>query len=97
LARNWSSDVCSSDLFDYLVEEAKGNNYKLKATFKEFSESSQGPDGVRLSYNTSSAKPDDKDVAQSWTIYKSITGQSFGMEIDNRSEERRAGNEWRTR
>lgn len=70
--------------FDYLVEEVKGNNYKLKATFKEFSENSQGPDGVRLSYNTSLAKPDDKDVAQSWTIYKSITGQSFGMEIDNK-------------
>lgn len=72
--------------FDYFVEEAAGNKFKLKATFKGFSESFKSPTGETLSYNTASAKPSDKDVAQSWTIYKAITGQSFTMDVDNKGK-----------
>ena len=72
--------------FDYFVEEVVGNKFKLKATFKNFSESFTSPEGKTISYNTSSAKPSDKDVAQSWSIYKAITGQSFVMDVDNKGK-----------
>lgn len=72
--------------FDYFVEEVTGSKFKLKATFKGFSESFKSPTGETLSYNTASGKPSDKDVAQSWTIYKAITGQGFAMEVDNKGK-----------
>lgn len=72
--------------FDYLVEEANENKFKLKATFKGFSESFKSPTGETLSYDTNSSKPSDTDVAQSWTIYKAITGQSFTLEMDNKGK-----------
>ena len=72
--------------FDYFVEEVMGNKFKLKATFKNFSESFKSPEGQTISYNTNSPKPADKEVAQSWLIYKAITGQSFTMEVDNKGK-----------
>ncbi len=72
--------------FDYFVDDVGENKFRLKATFKGFSESFKSPTGETISYNTASAKPSDKDVAQSWTIYKSITGQSFMMEMDNKGK-----------
>lgn len=72
--------------FDYFVEDVVNNVFKLKATFKEFSERFKAPTGETISYNTSSAKPADKDVAQSWSIYKAIIGESFQMEVDNKGK-----------
>ena len=72
--------------FDYFVEEANAGKFKLKATFKGFSETAKGPQGETMAYDTNSAKPSDKDVAQSWTIYKAITGQSFTMDVDNKGK-----------
>lgn len=72
--------------FDYFVEDVVKNVFKLKATFKGFSENFKGPNGQTMSYNTNSTKPAQKDVAQSWTIYKSIIGQSFQMEVDNKGK-----------
>lgn len=72
--------------FDYFVEDVSKNIFKLKATFKGFSEKFKGPNGQTMSYDTKAAKPADKDVAQSWTIYKSIIGQSFMMEVDNKGK-----------
>ena len=72
--------------FDYFVEDVVKNVFKLKATFKGFSENFKAPTGQSMSYNTSAAKPTDKDVAQSWTIYKSIIGQSFQMEVDDKGK-----------
>lgn len=70
----------------YHVDEVNGNQYKLTATFKSFTESFEGPNGEKLSYNTSGAQPTDKDVAQSWKVYKAITGESFNMEVDNQGK-----------
>ena len=72
--------------FDYFVEDVSKNIFKLKATFNGFSEKFKGPNGQTMSYDTKAAKPADKDVAQSWTIYKSIIGQSFMMEVDNKGK-----------
>lgn len=72
--------------FDYFVEDAVNNVFKLKATFKGFSEKFKAPTGETISYNTNAAKPSDKDVAQSWTIYKAIIGESFQMEVDNKGK-----------
>ncbi|MDD3771596.1 MAG: DUF6263 family protein [Weeksellaceae bacterium] len=72
--------------FDYFVESVEGNKFTLKATFKGFSESFKSPIGENISYNTNSAKPTNPDVAQSWSIYKSITGQTFTMIVDNKGK-----------
>lgn len=70
----------------YFVEDVVDNKFKLKATFKAFSEEFTSPEGEKLSYNTNSAQPADKDVAQSWKIYKAITGETFNMEVDNKGK-----------
>ncbi len=72
--------------FDYFVEDVVNNVFKLKATFKGFRERFKSPNGQIMSYDTQSAKPADADVAKSWTIYKSIIGQSFQMEVDNKGK-----------
>lgn len=70
----------------YFVEDVIDNKFKLKATFKAFSEDFTSPEGQKLSYSTNSGQPSDKDVAQSWKIYKAITGESFQMEVDNKGK-----------
>lgn len=72
--------------FDYLVEEVKGNQFTLKATFKGFGESFKSPTGESMSFHTSQAKPSNPDVASSWSIYKAISGQSFQMDVNNQGK-----------
>lgn len=72
-------------VFDYLVEDVVKNQFKIKATFKKFAESSKTPEGT-LSYDTNNPKPSDKDVAQSWSVYKAITGESFDMVMNNKGK-----------
>lgn len=72
-------------VFDYFVEEVKNNQFYIKATFKKFAESAKSPNGT-ISYDTNSPKPTDKEVAQSWSVYKSITGESFEMVMNNRGK-----------
>lgn len=72
--------------FDYFVEEVTNNVFKLKATFKEFSESFTAPSGVKMAYHTNSAKPADETTAKSWQIYKAIIGESFEMNVDNKGK-----------
>src|SRR5690606_4281922 len=72
--------------FDYFVEDVTKNVFKIKATFKGFGEKFKAPNGQSMYYDTNAAKPADKDVAQSWTMYKSIIGQSFQMEVDNKGK-----------
>lgn len=72
--------------FDYFVEDIVNNNFKLKATFLNFSESFKAPTGESMSFNTAQGKPNNEDVAKSWSIYKAISGQSFDMEVNNRGK-----------
>src|SRR5690606_35053388 len=48
----------------YFVEDVTPNSFKIKATFKSFSEDFNSPEGENLSYNTNSPQPKDKDIAQ---------------------------------
>ncbi|SMC45751.1 DUF6263 family protein [Moheibacter sediminis] len=70
----------------YFVEDVVDNKFKLKATFKAFSEEFTSPEGEKMFYNTGSTQPADKDIAQSWKIYKAITGETFQMEVDNKGK-----------
>lgn len=70
----------------YFVEDAVDNKFKLKATFKAFSEEFTSPEGEKLSYSTASGQPADNDIAKSWKIYKAITGETFQMEVDNKGK-----------
>lgn len=72
--------------FDYFVQDVSNNNFKLKATFLNFSESFKAPTGESISFNTSQGKPSDEDIAKNWSIYKAISGQSFDMEVNNRGK-----------
>ncbi len=70
----------------YFVEDVTPNSFKIKATFKSFSEDFNSPEGENLSYNTNSPQPKDKDIAQNWKIYKALTGETYQIEIDNKGK-----------
>ncbi|MFA7615745.1 MAG: DUF6263 family protein [Moheibacter sp.] len=72
-------------IFDYRVEKVQNNQFTINATFKKFAESSDSPMG-QLSYDTDKAKPADKEVSISWSIYKAITGQNFNMVMNNKGK-----------
>lgn len=85
---NQSQKMTSSRTTDvsYFVEDVVDNKFKLTATFKAFSEAFTSPEGEKLTYSTGAAQPTDKDIAQSWKIYKAITGETFQMEVDNKGK-----------
>lgn len=85
MGQNINLQASRTVVFDYLVEDVENNQFKIKATFKKFSESSKTPEGS-ISYDTNNPKPADKDVAQSWSVYKSIAGESFNMVINNKGK-----------
>lgn len=70
--------------FDYYVVDTANQNFVLRATFKRYTESSTGPDGVTLSYDTSKKRPTDPDVAANWLVYSAVVGESFEMTLDNK-------------
>lgn len=70
--------------FDYFVLDTVNQNFILKATFKRYTESSTGPDGVTLSYDTSKKRPGDPEVAANWLVYSAVVGESFEMTLDSK-------------
>ena len=72
-------------VFDYFVEDISNGQFILRADFKKFSESFSSPEGT-ISYDTSGAKPSDKDAAENWLIYKAISGQSFQLTMNNKGK-----------
>lgn len=72
--------------FDYFVEEVNDRKFKLKATFLNFGEYFVAITGEVLAFDTAKPKPSEEDVARSWMVYKSITGQSFNMEVNDKGK-----------
>ncbi|MEG0696350.1 MAG: DUF6263 family protein, partial [Algoriella sp.] len=44
------------------------------------------PSGKSISYDTNSAKPANKDIAVSWSIYKAMTGKTYTMKVDQKGK-----------
>lgn len=70
--------------FDYYVVDTINQSFVLRATFKRYTESSTGPDGITLSYDTSKKRPTDPDVAANWLVYSAVVGEFFEMTLDKK-------------
>ncbi|WP_313375160.1 DUF6263 family protein [Chishuiella sp.] len=67
---------------EYTVKDFKDGAYTLEVKSKNYSEKMTDPSGKSVSYDTSAAKPADKEIAVSWSIYKAMTGKTYTMKID---------------
>lgn len=72
----------SKKQIDYTVKDFKDGIYTLEVHSKQYSEKMTDPSGKSVSYDTNSAKPSNKDIAVSWSIYKAMTGQKYTMKVD---------------
>jgi hypothetical protein len=76
----------SKKQIDYTVKDFKDGIYTLEVHSKQYSEKMTDPSGKSMSYDTNSAKPSNKDIAVSWSIYKAMTGQKYTMKIDEKGK-----------
>lgn len=76
----------SKKQIDYTVKDFKDGVYTLEVKSKQYSEKMTDPSGKSISYDTNSAKPSNKDIAVSWTIYKSMTGKTYTMKVDQKGK-----------
>ncbi|SHK59406.1 hypothetical protein SAMN05443634_10255 [Chishuiella changwenlii] len=76
----------SKKQIDYTVKDFKDGVYTLEVKSKQYSEKMTDPTGKSISYDTSSAKPANKDIAVSWSIYKAMTGKTYTMKIDQKGK-----------
>jgi hypothetical protein len=72
-------------VFDYFVEDVNNNQFTIKATFNKFAENSR-MGNESIGYDTSLPKPTDQQVADSWVIYKAVTGEDFNLVMDNKGK-----------
>lgn len=71
---------------DYTVKDFKNGVYTLEVKSKQYSEKMTDPTGKSISYDTKSAKPANKDIAVSWSIYKAMTGKTYTMKVDQKGK-----------
>lgn len=71
---------------DYTVKDFKDGVYTLEVHSKGYSEKMTDPSGKSISYDTNSAKPANKDIAVSWSIYKAMTGKTYTMKVDQKGK-----------
>ncbi len=76
----------SKKSIEYTVKDVQNGIYTLEVNSKHYSEKMTGPDGKSISYDTNSAKPTDKSIAVSWSIYKAMIGKSYTMKIDQKGK-----------
>ena len=71
---------------EYTVKDVNNGVYTLEVKSKQYSEKITDPQGKTISYDTNAAKPADKDVAFSWSIYKAMVGKPYTMKIDQKGK-----------
>ncbi len=76
----------SKKQIDYTVKDFKNGVYTLEVHSKQYSEKMTDPTGKSMSYDTNSAKPADKSVAISWSIYKAMTGKKYTMKVNQKGK-----------
>lgn len=76
----------SKKTIEYTVKDIQNGIYTLEVNSKQYSEKMTGPDGKTISYDTNSAKPADKNIAISWSIYKAMIGKPYIMKIDQKGK-----------
>lgn len=70
----------------YTVKDFKDGIYTLEVQSKHYTEKMTDPTGKTISYDTNGAKPADKDVAFTWSIYKAMIGKPYIMKIDQKGK-----------
>src|SRR5699024_12202021 len=87
--RDWSSDVCSSDLITYWTEEYKVDGFRFDMMGDHDAET------IQIAYDEASAlNPNILMIGEGWETYEGDEGDSVQPA---RSEERRVGKECRSR
>ncbi|WP_286486397.1 DUF6263 family protein [Empedobacter falsenii] len=76
----------SKKQIDYTVKDFKDGVYTLEVKSKQYSEKMTDPSGKSISYDTNAAKPANKDIAVSWSIYKAMTGKTYTMKVDQKGK-----------
>lgn len=71
---------------EYTVKDVNNGIYTLEVKSKRYSEKVTDPQGKTISYDTNAAKPADKDIAFTWTIYKAMVGKPYTMKIDQKGK-----------
>ena len=70
----------------YTVKDFKDGIYTLEVQSKHYTEKMTDPTGKTVSYDTNGARPTDKDVAFTWSIYKAMIGKPYTMKIDEKGK-----------
>src|SRR5205807_6764317 len=95
LQGDWSSDVCSSDLSTHEAQEAVG--YQIALQIKEYLKHGVFQNAV----NVPSVSHDEYLVMEPYIVLAERLGaflaQASDGNVEERSEERRVGKEWRCR
>ncbi len=76
----------SKKTIHYKVLDVKDGVFTLEVTSKQYSEKMTDPEGKSISYDTNGAKPANKDIAFSWSIYKGMVGKPYTMTVDQKGK-----------
>lgn len=76
----------SKKTIEYTVKDIKDGVYTLDVVSKQYSEKMTDPESKTMSYDTNGAKPADKDIAFSWSIYKGMIGKPYTMKVDQKGK-----------
>ena len=76
----------SNKTINYTVKSFDKGVYTLEVTSKHYSEKMTDPSGQSISYDTNKAKPKDKDIAFTWSIYKAMIGKPYTLKIDQKGK-----------
>src|SRR5690606_40709362 len=94
-SRDWSSDVCSSDLARALGAAAEGDVTLRVTGVAEPADA--GPDDLALAMDAKYAGGLAKGRARAAVLWQGADWRALGLETAIRSEERRVGNGWGSR
>jgi hypothetical protein len=76
----------SDKTIEYTVKDFKNGVYTLEVKSKRYSEKMTDPSGQSISYDTNNAKPKDKNIAFTWSIYKAMIGKPYTLKIDQKGK-----------
>ncbi len=76
----------SSKTIEYTVKDFTNGVYTLEVKSKQYSEKMTDPSGQSISYDTNKAKPKEKDIAFTWSIYKAMIGKVYTLKIDQQGK-----------
>lgn len=71
----------SYDEINFTVQDTKNDKYQLLVTFVSKS-NKVSAQGKTISVDTKTVKPNDENLARTYTLFKALVGTSFNLEVD---------------